>query len=189
MEKLLAQKKLGPRWYERFPRGVPVGIFGMTMAVTVLSVFAIERAEDQRQSAQVAQVAQAVASGIERRANANAAYLRSSAALFATQQMVEGPLFRTFIRQLQLDGRYVGSDGIGWAMRIRRGDLPTVEAIMRAGGNKDFKVYPQSEAEKAFVVPVMYLEPDSGRNRRAIGYDMSSEPVRRAAMKSAERTG
>jgi len=189
MEKLLAQKKLGPRWYERFPRGVPVGIFGMTMAVTVLSVFAIERAEDQRQSAQVAQVAQAVASGIERRANANAAYLRSSAALFATQQMVEGPLFRTFIRQLQLDGRFVGSDGIGWAMRVRRDDVPTVEAIMRAGGSKDFKVRPQSEGEKAFVVPVMYLEPDSERNRRAIGYDMSSEPVRRAAMKTAERTG
>ena len=189
MEKLLAQKKLGPRWYERFPRGVPVGIFGMTMAVTVLSVFAIERAEDQRQSAQVAQVAQAVASGIERRANANAAYLRSSAALFATQQMVEGPLFRTFIRQLQLDGRFVGSNGIGWAMRVRRDDVPTVEAIMRAGGSKDFKVRPQSEGEKAFVVPVMYLEPDSERNRRAIGYDMSSEPVRRAAMKTAERTG
>lgn len=189
MEKLLAQKKLGPRWYERFPRGVPVGIFGMTMAVTVLSVFAIERAEDQRQSGQVAQVAQTVASGIERRANANAAYLRSSAALFATQQMVEGPLFRTFIRQLQLDGRFVGSDGIGWAMRVRRGDVATVEAIMRAGGSEDFKVYPQAEGDKAFVVPVMYLEPDSERNRRAIGYDMSSEPVRRAAMKSAERTG
>lgn len=189
MEKLLAQKKLSPRWYERFPRGVPVGIFGMTMAVTVLSVFAIERAENQRQSAQVAQVAQAVASGIERRANANAAYLRSSAALFATQQMVEAPLFRMFIQQLHLDGRYVGSDGIGWAMRMRREDVPTVEAIMRAGGTPTFAVRPTPDAGRPFVVPVMYLEPESTRNQRAIGYDMASEPVRRAAMKAAERTG
>lgn len=116
MEKLLSGKKLTPRWYERFPRGVPLGIFGLTMAVTMLSVFAIENAEYRRQTAQTAQTAQAVASGLERRSNANAAYLRSSAALFATQQMVEAPLFRTFIRQLHLDGRYVGSDGIGWAM-------------------------------------------------------------------------
>lgn len=189
MEKLLAQKKLTPRWYERFPRAVPVGIFGLTMAVTLLSVFAIETAEDRRQSALTAQTAQTVASGLERRSNANAAYLRSSAALFATQQMVEAPLFRTFIRQLHLDGRYVGSDGIGWAMKVAREDIPTVEAIMRSGGTPGFEVRPRPGVERPFVVPVMFLEPDTDRNRRAIGFDMSSEAVRRAAMKSAERTG
>lgn len=189
MEKLLAQKKLTARWYERYPRGLPVGIFVLTMAVTVLSVFAIERAEDQRQSAQIAQTAQEVASGIERRSNANAAYLRSSAALFATQQMVEAPLFRTFIRQLHLDGRYVGSDGIGWAMKVRRADVPTVEAIMRSGGAADFTVHSAPGRAQQHVVPVMYIEPDSVRNRRAIGFDMFSEPARRAAMLKAERTG
>lgn len=189
MEKLLAQKKLTPRWYERFPRAVPVGIFGLTMAVTLLSVFAIETAEDRRQSALTAQTAQTVASGLERRSNANAAYLRSSAALFATQQMVEAPLFRTFIRQLHLDGRYVGSDGIGWAMKVAREDIPTVEAIMRSGGTPGFEVRPRPGVERPFVVPVMFLEPYTDRNRRAIGFDMSSEAVRRAAMKSAERTG
>lgn len=189
MEKLLAQKKLVPRWYERFPRGVPVSIFGLTMAVTLLSVFAIETAEDRRQAALTAQTAQAVASGLERRSNANAAYLRSSAALFATQQMVEAPLFRTFIRQLHLDGRYVGSDGIGWAMKVRREDIPTVEAIMRQGGITDYAVRPAPPEDRPFVVPVMFIEPDTARNRRAIGFDMFSEPVRRAAMKSAERSG
>lgn len=189
MERLLAQKKLTARWYERWPRGVPVGIFVATMAVTVLSVFAIERAEDQRQRAQMAQVAQEVASGIERRSNANAAYLRSSAALFATQQMVEAPLFRTFVRQLHLDGRYVGSDGIGWAMKVRRADVPTVEAIMRSGGTPDFAVRSATGTREAHVVPVMFIEPASDRNQRAIGFDMFSESARRAAMVQAERTG
>lgn len=189
MEKLLAQKKLTPRWYERFPRGVPVGIFTLTMAVTVLSVFAIERAEDQRRGAQIAQIAQEVASGIERRSNANAAYLRSSAALFATQQIVEAPLFRTFIRQLHLDGSYVGSDGIGWAMKVRRADILTIEAIMRSGGVQDFTVRWAPGGEQSQVVPVMFIEPDSQRNRRAIGFDMFSESTRRAAMTAAERTG
>ncbi|MFM6831452.1 MAG: CHASE domain-containing protein [Novosphingobium sp.] len=189
MEKLLAQKKLTPRWYERFPRGLPIGIFSLTMAVALLSVFAIENAEDSRQTAQIAQTAQAVASGLERRSNANAAYLRSSAALFATQQMVEAPLFRTFIKQLHLDGRYVGSDGIGWMMKIYRDDIPTVEAIMRSGASPHFAVRPTPEPGRPFVLPVMFLEPDSVRNRRAIGFDMYSESVRRAAMKAAERSG
>ncbi|WP_240344805.1 CHASE domain-containing protein [Novosphingobium sp. THN1] len=134
-------------------------------------------------------MAQSVASGLERRSNANAAYLRSSAALFATQQMVEAPLFRTFIRQLHLDGRYVGSDGIGWSMKVSRADIPAVEAIMRSGGWQDFAIRPKPDAERPFVVPVMFLEPDTQRNRRAIGFDMFSEATRRAAMKSAERTG
>ncbi|HQS98266.1 MAG TPA: CHASE domain-containing protein [Novosphingobium sp.] len=166
-----------------------MGIFVATMAVTLLSVFAIERADEQRQRAQMAQVAQEVASGIERRSNANAAYLRSSAALFATQQMVEAPLFRTFVRQLHLDGRYVGSDGIGWAMKVRRVDVPTVEAIMRSGGVPDFTVRSDPQTGAGHVVPVMFIEPDSSRNRRAIGFDMFSESARRAAMIEAERSG
>ncbi|MFN3423979.1 MAG: CHASE domain-containing protein [Novosphingobium meiothermophilum] len=189
MEKLLAQKKLAPRWYERFPRAVPIGIFVLTMAITLLSVFAIERAEAQRQTAQVAQTAQAVAAGLERRFNANSAYLRSSAALFATQKLVEAPLFRTFVRQLQLDGRLAGSDGIGWALRINRADIPTVEAVMRKGGAADFAVRSLPGTARPTVVPVMFLEPDSERNRRAIGFDMYSDPVRRQAMNRAEQTG
>lgn len=189
MEKLLANKKLTPRWYERFPRAVPVGIFGLTMAVALLSVYAIENAEDRRQTAQIAQTAQAVASGLERRSNTNAAYLRSSAALFATQQIVEAPLFRTFIKQLHLEGRYVGSDGIGWAMKVDRDAIPTVEAIMRNDANPDFSIRPKPGPERPYVVPVMFLEPDSIRNRRAIGFDMFSESMRRTAMKAAERSG
>lgn len=189
MEKLLAMKKLTPRWYERFPRGLPVGIFSMTMAVALLSVFAIENAEDRRQAAQIAQTAQSIVSGFERRSNANTAYLRSSAALFATQQIVQKPLFSMFIRQLHLEGRYVGSDGIGWAMKVGRTAIPTVEAIMRDGTTKDFAVQPKPAPDRPYVIPVMFLEPDSVRNRRSIGYDMYSEPTRRAAMNAAARSG
>lgn len=185
VEKLLSLKNLSPRWYERFPRALPIGIFVLTMAVTVLSVFAIERAETQREVAQLAQTAQAVASGLERRSNANAAYLRSSAALFATQQMVAAPVFRTFIHQLQLDGNYVGSDGIGWAMKVNRDDIPIVEGVMRRGGVADFTVTPALARDTPFATPIMYLEPETPRNRRALGYDMYSEAVRRAAMNKA----
>ncbi|WP_327195882.1 hypothetical protein [Novosphingobium capsulatum] len=114
MEKLLSQKNLAPRWYERFPRALPVGIFTLTMAVTALSVFAIERADRQREIAQLDKVAQEVSSGLERRANGNAAYLRSAAALFATRRSVEASLFRSFVGQLQMEGSASGVNGIGW---------------------------------------------------------------------------
>jgi len=188
VEQLLSKKNFAPRWYERFPRALPIGIFVMTMAVTGLSVFAIEHAESQRETAQLAQVAQSVASGIERRSNANAAYLRSGAALFATQRLVGARLFSTFIRQLRLDGNFVGSDGIGWAMKVDTANVAMVEDVMRAAGNPRFAIRPAPTKAARFVVPVMYLEPPSRRNARAIGFDMYSEATRRAAMDEAERT-
>lgn len=189
VENLISQKKLVSRWYERFPRALPIGIFVLTMAVTVLSVFAIERAETQRETAQLAQTVQGIASGIERRSNANAAYLRSGAALFATQHMVEASLFGTYIAQLHLDGNFIASDGIGWTMKVDTDDIPVVEQVMRRAGDPGFTVHPAPVMGQATAMPVMYLEPHSLRNARVIGFDMASEPTRRAAMEQAEKLG
>jgi CHASE1-domain containing sensor protein len=196
VEKLFSQKNLAPRWYERFPRALPVGIFTLTMAVTALSVFAIERADRQREIAQLDKVAQEVSSGLERRANGNAAYLRSAAALFATRRSVEASLFRSFVGQLQMESSTSGVNGIGWGMRVASDDVPMVERVMRNGsGHADgashppappFAVQPRDFARRGYAVPVMYLVPENARNRLSIGYDMASDPVRRAAMDRAE---
>ncbi|WP_068070995.1 CHASE domain-containing protein [Novosphingobium lentum] len=189
MDSLFAPQDHAPRWYERYPRALPVGIFVLTMLVTLLSVFAIERAEAQRASAQLGQTAQSIASSLERRATANATYLRSGAALFATQQVVAAPLFQTFVGQLRLDGNLLGAEGIGWAMRVERRDIPMLEGAMRTMGMKDFTVHPGPAADHAYAVPVVYIQPDTPRNRRALGYNLFSEPVRRDAMLQALRDG
>jgi len=185
VEKLLSQKNLAPRWYERFPRAVPVGIFLLTMAVTGVSVFAIERADRQREIAQLDKTAQEVASGLERRANGNAAYLRSAAALFATRPSVDAALFRSFVGQLQMEDAGMGVNGMGWSMRVADRDLSMVERVIREGSNPAFTIHPRPE-RRAFAVPVLYLAPETARNRASIGYDMASEPVRVAAMNRAE---
>ena len=196
MEKLLSQKDLAPRWYERFPRAVPVGIFALTMGVTLLSVFAIERADRQREIAQLDKVAQEVSSGLERRANGNAAYLRSAAALFTTRSSVDASLFRSFVGQLQMEGRSNGINGMGWGIRIASSDVPMVERVMHDGGahadtpggpaSPPFAVYPLDYRRSGYAVPVTYLVPETARNRLSIGYDMASDPIRRAAMDRSE---
>lgn len=187
VERLVSGMAKPPRWYERFPRAVPVGIFALTMAVTLLSVFAIEQAETQRETAQLAQTAQVIAGGLERRANANAAYLRSGAALFATQQAVNAPLFKTFIEQLRLGQNTGGAEGIGWAMRVDRDQIATVEAGMHRYGVPNFTIHPRPRDEQAYAIPVTYLQPDTKRNRSALGFNMFSEINRREAMLEAER--
>ena len=176
------------RWFERSPRAAPVGIFMLVMALTLISVAAIESTETKRRTMQLAQTAQIIGSALERRANAHAAYLRAGAAVFATQQRVAAPMFQTYVTQLRLDTDYRGGDGIGWAMRVDKQDIATVQAEMRRSSRrKDLTIDPLPTEDQVYAVAVMYLQPDSERNRRAIGFNVYSEPVRRTAMQEAVR--
>ena len=172
-----------------YPRLVPVGIFLLVIAVTVLSVFALERGAQQREQSAMARTGTAMASALERRASTNASYLRAGAALFATQGVVTDPLFRRFVAELRLDADYRGSEGLGWAPVLDVSQVPEFESGMLSGLPGNASVKPSlEEVPRDQVVPVMYLQPDTSRNRRAIGYDMYSEPTRRAAMDDAART-
>lgn len=181
------QRTIKRQWYERFPRIMPVGIFLLTSAVTLVSVAAIESTEASRRATQLTQTAKALASALERRSDTHEAYLRSGAAVFATQQVVSGPLVRTYLSQLRLDSDYRGAEGIGWGMRVDRDEIALVQREMRARGPRNFTIHPQPADDHAYAVPVMYLQPETERNRRSLGYNMFSEPTRRAAMAEAIR--
>ena len=172
-------------WLERYPRAVPLAIFLMTMAITILSVFAIERVEDQRERAQLRQVALGMSGALERRADSATSSLRAGAALFATLESVPRPVFRRFVSELRLDANYRGAEGFGWAPALSPGQIPAFEAETYDGGRR---VQPPLPADSSMVVPVAFLQPDTERNRRALGFDMYSEETRREAMDKAARS-
>ena len=168
---------------------MPVIIFLAVLAVTALSVFAIERGENQRESLAMGRTSVALASALERRASINSSYLRAGAALFSTQERVEPGLFRGFVSELRLDTDYRGADGIGWAPVVRRSELPEFERRLSDFRVDDIGITPSVEEQpRDIFVPVFLLQPDTARNRRAIGFDMYSSDVRRQAMNEAERS-
>ena len=172
----------------RFPRAMPLGIFVLIAAITILSIFAIERGENERQAAQINARATAIASALEQRANASSAYLRAGAALLSTMEEVPAGDFRRFVSELRLDADYRGAEGIGWAQVVRPSQVEEFEASLAERSPISAQLYPPLDGDRPFAVAVTYLQPDTERNRRALGYDMYSEPERRAAMVEAERT-
>ena len=171
-----------------YPRAAPVIIFLLVMAITVTSVFGIERGEAERDEADINRRTMAMASAIERRAFSSTSYLRAGAALLSTQDEVTGTLFRRFVEELRLDSNFRGAEGIGWAPSIMAPEVPAFEERLSEGRMTDVKITPSLAAKpRPMLVPILYLKPDTLRNRRALGYDMYSEPVRRAAMDLAER--
>jgi len=187
------QKLAGPRsrtrhWLVRYPRGMPVAIFALVAATTALSVFAIEQGESQQAEAQLRSQSDAIASALERRANAGSAYLRAGAALLTTLDEVNAARFRRFVSELRLDADYRGAEGIGWAMVVDPAKVAEFNTLMEQEAPGREVLRPPLSPLQPYAVPVTFLQPDTERNRRALGYDMYSDPARRKAMDDAERT-
>ncbi len=185
LARLINRKGKPRRWLVEYPRAVPVAIFLLIMSVTGLSIYAIERGEAQREQALLRETSQAVASALERRGNTSSAYLRAGAAMFSTMDEVPLALFRRFVNELRLDSDYGGTDGIGWARRIRPDQVEEFENFYDDEMPGSINVRPEPVDRVTPLVPVTYLQPDTERNRRALGFNMYSEPARRAAMDAA----
>lgn len=95
--------------------------------------------------------------------------------------------WRRYVEGLQLDRRYPGIQGIGFSLRIPASEKATHLARIRAEGFPAYTIRP--EEVRPEYHSIIYLEPFRDRNLRAFGYDMFSEPVRRAAMERARDSG
>jgi two-component sensor histidine kinase len=182
------QRSKGRVWLMKYPRAVPIIIFAAILLITGLSVFAIEKVEDRREQAALAEATAAVAATLDRKGHTSASYLRAGGALAASVDFVDLPLFRRFVFELTLDAYFRGSDGIGWAEAIRPNELDEFEGRIGDQLSRKFTVRPGLNQTTRMLVPVTFLEPDTERNRRALAFDMYSEPVRRAAMDEAARS-
>jgi diguanylate cyclase (GGDEF)-like protein len=94
--------------------------------------------------------------------------LSGAVGLFAASRLVERDEFRAYVDSLKVAEKNPGMQGVGFA-QVLPGHTPAGQAADGA------------EMRTAIV----YLEPADWRNRRAFGYDMYAEPVRRAAMARA----
>ncbi|HEU4521812.1 MAG TPA: CHASE domain-containing protein, partial [Thermoanaerobaculia bacterium] len=114
--------------------------------------------------------------------------LRAAGGLFAAGQNVTRDQFRSYVQALEIQKRHPGIQGIGLAVRVRQQHVPDVTTDLRLNDFSDFTVWPETPAREEYF-PIVLLEPLDQRNRRAVGYDMFTDPVRRDAMRRARDTG
>lgn len=176
------------RWLVQYPRAIPLAIFLAITAITALSVFAIESNARAREDAQMREYAQSVASALDRSSSGFSSYLRAGAALFSSVEEVEPETFDNFVRALKLNADGTGAQGVGWIPVIEARDLPAFLARTRSRQPDFPAITPAANANTGRIAPVTMFAPESPRNRRALGYDMYSDPARAAAMAEAELT-
>ena len=112
--------------------------------------------------------------------------LRGAQGLFASSRSVERGEFHAYNDKLHLDQNYPGIQGVGFAQIVPPAGKDKFISTIRQQGFPTFTIWP--EGKRDLFTAVIYLEPFSGRNLRPFGYDMYTEPVRRAAMEQARDT-
>ena len=117
----------------------------------------------------------------------HARLLQSGAALFNASERVTRRQWHVFTQSQKVEQQLPGIQGIGFSVPIPREELAQHVRKIRQEGFPEYRLKPAGDRE--LYTSIIYLEPFTGRNLRAFGYDMFSEPVRRAAMEQARDTG
>jgi PAS domain S-box-containing protein len=128
-----------------------------------------------------------IQSAIEVRMAAYEQVLRSAVGFFYASDTVTKRDWKAYIQTLHLQASYPGIQGLGYSIRLLPHEVNEFTNKVRADGSPDFQVWP-TEPRNEFH-SIIYLEPSSGRNLRAFGYDMFTEQKRRTAMQRAMDTG
>lgn len=113
--------------------------------------------------------------------------LRGGVGLFEASDEVTREDWHNYVESLQIDTYWPGIQGVGHAIMLSPAKLDKHVAKVRQSGFPNYSVHPEGSREQ--YSSIIYLEPFSGRNLRAFGYDMFSEQNRRLAMELARDTG
>ncbi len=173
-------------WRRRFaPVALPLAL--TTVAVTY-AFFASNLQEKHRVQLEFEREAVAVGDSLAQRLATYLEVVHSIQSLYAASTMVTREEFKQFVeRTLQ---RVPGIQALSWNPRIRHAERASYEAAARRDGLHDFTI---TESQGDDLVPaadrpeymfVHYIEPREG-NEHALGYDVYSDPTRRAAIDEA----
>jgi CHASE1-domain containing sensor protein/two-component sensor histidine kinase len=155
--------------------------------VILLATLAAATASFLYNQSEEADRAARVAAQVNMRLHDHVAVLKGVRALYQSDAAASGPGIRAYLAALQPQVQAPGMEGVGIAAAMRAGTPAAVEAQLRENYGRDIQVWPATDQPIGF--PVVLVEPYTPRRNAALGFDMYSEPTRRAAMRRAWQTG
>jgi PAS domain S-box-containing protein len=166
---------------------IPFFVLVVALLVTFGATFYVGSTNATRDQMRFQNAVEQTQTSIQTRLETYIAMLRAGSALFATNENLTLKQFRVYVERLEVQPRYPGIQGIGFSRRFGPAEKDDLIAAMRREVMPSFEITPTTPRPEYHAI--IYLEPLDRRNQAALGYDMYSEPVRRAAMAQARDTG
>lgn len=113
--------------------------------------------------------------------------LRGMQGLFAASEKVNRPAFHAYVNALNLEKKYPGVHSLEFQLLVPSAKKEKNIAKVRREGFPEYSIRPNGVRD--VYSTVLYIEPFSGSNLHAIGFDNFADPVRRSAMEKVRDTG
>lgn len=155
----------------------------LTVGATYLSYTTSLNRDKLRFNGEISSVEENLISKI----NSYETLLKATKGFVETNENMDRRKFAAFVKSFNLENDYGGVQGIGYTVRVDADNRENFIMEVREKGIPDFKIFPL--AAKDEFQTIIYLEPLDFRNKRAIGFDMTSEKTRREAMFAARDSG
>ncbi len=164
----------------------PFGVLVLSFVVTIILTLLIQNTTFKEESVRFDYVASRIAVALENRVRIYENVLIATRNIFLTAPFVSREDFRHFVDGFKLETRYPGVQGVGFTRLIPDNQVAEHEQAMRKEGFKNYQIWPKVSEGNFSII---FLEPFDWRNKRALGYNMFSEPIRHEAMSRARDTG
>jgi signal transduction histidine kinase/CHASE1-domain containing sensor protein/ActR/RegA family two-component response regulator len=163
-------------------------VFITVLIVSWVAAAHADRLQRQFTREEFAARSAATVEAIENRIAAYEAMLRAGEGVALASWPIRQDTWRTFVSNLRLASVYPGIQGVGVSLLVSNAESASlVDSMLPPMARTGSSTWPAASqnARSAIVL----LEPQDERNIRALGFDMLSEPVRRAAMERARDEG
>ncbi|QZZ54548.1 CHASE domain-containing protein [Myxococcus xanthus] len=118
--------------------------------------------------------------GLQQRLELNQSLLQGVHGLFTGSRFVSQEEFDAYLESLKLNRSFPELEGIGFARWLRPQDVARYDAKVRGGQEPGHPVWPPGP--RAAYTAIIMLNPLNARTQQGLGFDMLTEPNRRAAM-------
>lgn len=156
-------------------------LVGIIASLFLASMVARQARDDYRVS--LNQKQNAIQSELSSAVSSYNQLLIAGATLFNLKGDLTPQEWELFYEDMQVEQHLPSTLGVGYVAAVNAADIPDFEMSMRERVNANFTVNPVTGEPRQTAIT--YIEPKNEVNKRAYGYDMYSEPTRRAAMDRA----
>ncbi|MES2013171.1 MAG: EAL domain-containing protein [Pseudomonadota bacterium] len=142
--------------------------------------------EDKRQQAFVDSADQ-ITTNIHQRLSSFELMLRGVKGFYESSGYVNQVEYRGYVKALQLKQTLPGLQVVAIALSVQNANKLRHVADMRSRGVLDFQIKPNGERDE--YAPISLIEPYSGSNLNAMGFDIASKPVIKQALEQSRDSG
>lgn len=173
-------------WARTYLPALLVLVCSLTLTFLIWSIS--EDREDARLIHQFDHASSTIQAELVDSMNEHSVILRGAAGFLYGSDAVTRDEWEAYVTALEFQQHFPGIQGISYnAVVHNQSEKDATLDLMRAGDFPDFAIRP--DGPRDVYVPVLFLEPLDDRNRQAIGFDIYSEPLRRAAIDQAAQSG